>query len=399
MIRRPPSAPGEPAVIVGERGAPLVARALSRQARLTNALAMGLMVLLGAGTLVWYYDRQFSRQSHLRQSRQVAASAAAATEMALPPLGDLFHVAGSPELAPARPPDLRSAALSAALPAAAAGTLLPVLPLAAAPSSAPGAAAASPARGPTPAERRLQGDVYAAAAPTAPGAPAAAEVAPVTLAVPAAESAGQPGLLASPESVPVPARRLRGRSLLLSKGTFIDCTLETAIDSTLPGITSCVTASDTYSADGRVVLLERGTRLFGETQGQVQQGSARVYVLWTEARTPAGVAVPLQSPGTDELGRAGLPGTVQRHFWERFGAAILLSTIDGAVQAAVQASTRNSGAVIYNPGATQDVMTEVLRSTVAIPPTVIKRNGDRIEVLVARDVDFAGVYTLRGADR
>jgi type IV secretion system protein VirB10 len=214
---------------------------------------------------------------------------------------------------------------------------------------------------------------------------------------PGATTLGPPGLLSSPDSIPAPARRLRDRSLLLSKGTFIDCTLETAIDSTLPGITSCVTASDTFSADGRVVLLERGTRLFGETQGQVQQGSARVYVLWTEARTPAGVVVPLESPGTDELGRAGLPGTVQRHFWERFGAAILLSTIDGAVQAAVQAGSSNSGTVIYNPGATQDVMTEVLKGTVAIAPTVIKRNGDRIEILVARDVDFAGVYVLRAA--
>ncbi|HTT07027.1 MAG TPA: type IV secretion system protein VirB10 [Steroidobacteraceae bacterium] len=398
MIRRPPSAAGEPTVVVGERAAPLVARTLSRQARLANALAMGLMVLLGAGTLVWYYDRQFARQSHLRQSRQVAASAAAATEMALPPLDDLFRRAGSPEPPPGRPAGLRSAVLSAAAPAAAAGTHLPVIPLAPAPSPAPSVAARSAASGPTAAERRLQGDVYAAAAPTAAGTPGApAGVSPAAFAVPLAGSAAQPGLLASPESVPVAARRLRGRSLLLSKGTFIDCTLETAIDSTLPGITSCVTASDTFSADGRVVLLERGTRLFGETQGQVQQGSARVYVLWTEARTPAGIIVPLQSPGTDELGRSGLPGAVQRHFWERFGAAILLSTIDGAVQAAVQASSGNSGAVIYNPGATQDVMTEVLRSTVAIAPTVIKRNGDRIEVLVARDVDFASVYTLRGA--
>ena len=162
-------------------------------------------------------------------------------------------------------------------------------------------------------------------------------------------------------------------------------------------MTTCVTATDTFGVDGAVVLLERGTKLVGETRGQVQQGSARVFVLWNEARTPTGVIVPLASPGTDELGRSGLPGEVNRHFWERFGAAILVSVIDGAIQAAVQSSRSSSGTVIVNPSATQDVMTEVLKGTVNIPPTVVKHQGDRIQVLVARDLDFRSVYELKSA--
>jgi type IV secretion system protein VirB10 len=181
--------------------------------------------------------------------------------------------------------------------------------------------------------------------------------------------------------------------LLLPKGAFIDCTLETAIDSTLPGMTTCVTATDTFGADGTIVLLERGTKLIGETRGQVHQGAARVFVVWMEARTPSGVVVELDSPGTDALGRSGLEGTVDRHFWERFGAAALVSTIDGAVQSEVQSSSRG-GTVVLDPTASEDVLTEILRSTVDIPPTVQVRNGARIQVLVARDVDFRSVYEL-----
>jgi type IV secretion system protein VirB10 len=194
------------------------------------------------------------------------------------------------------------------------------------------------------------------------------------------------------------ARVLPAQRLLLPKGAFIDCTLETAIDSTLPGMTTCVTATDTFGVDGSTVLIERGSKLVGETRGEVAQGQARIFVLWTEARTPTGVIVPLSSPGTDELGRSGLSGDVNRHFFQRFGAAILISVINGAVQAAVT-SRGSGGTVIYNPSGSQDVLTEVLKSTVNIPPTVTKNQGDRIQIFVARDLDFRSVYELKTTER
>ena len=202
------------------------------------------------------------------------------------------------------------------------------------------------------------------------------------------------GMLRPTVTPAVHARTLPARRLLLPKGAFVDCTLETAIDSSLPGMTTCVTATDTFGVDGTVVLMERGTKLVGETRGEVAPGGSRVFVLWTEARTPTGVIVPLDSPAADELGRSGLPGDINRHFWQRFGAAILVSVIDGAVQAASQPS-RSGGEVVVNPSSSQNVLTDILKSTINIPPTVVKRNGDRIQVLVARDLDFRAVYELR----
>jgi type IV secretion system protein VirB10 len=198
----------------------------------------------------------------------------------------------------------------------------------------------------------------------------------------------RPAVLGATRAQILPTQRL-----LLPKGTFIDCTLETAIDTSLPGMTTCVTATDTFGADGTVVLLERGTKLIGETRGEVQQGQARVFVVWTEARTPSGVVVQLDSPGTDVLGRSGLDGDVNRHFWQRFGAAVLVSAIDGVVQSEVQSSSRSS-TVVLDPTASEDVLNDILRDTVNIPPTIRVRNGARIQVLVARDVDFRPVYEL-----
>ena len=185
---------------------------------------------------------------------------------------------------------------------------------------------------------------------------------------------------------------------MLPKGAFIDCTLETADQlSALPGMTTCVTATDTFSADGNIVLLERGSKLVGETRGQVQQGKPRLFVLWTEARTPTGVVVPLASPGTDELGRSGLSGVIDRHWWLRFGTAILITVIDGAVQGLTESHQAAAAPLFSNPSTSSDVATEVLRGTLNIPPTIEKAQGDRIEILVARDVDFRSVYALHAA--
>jgi type IV secretion system protein VirB10 len=204
-------------------------------------------------------------------------------------------------------------------------------------------------------------------------------------------------LLRAETTPAVEARVLPTQRFLLPKGSFLDCTLETAIDSTLPGLVTCITATDVFGVDGTTVLIERGSKLFGETRGQVRQGGARVFVLWTEARTPTGVVVALASPGTDELGRSGLPGVVDRHFFDRFGAAMLISVLDSAAQTVANRSGDGS-TVVLNPTGSQDVLAEVLRGTVNIPPTVRKHQGDRIQVLVARDVDFRSVYDLRAAN-
>jgi type IV secretion system protein VirB10 len=385
-----------PEDVAGERATTLVSRSVSMQSRLSNVLAVSLMTVLGLGTLVWYYANNASRHARIRSNIQSAAANHAAGDTVLPSLGRIDPPLLTPALREIDPsPPIDPPPVSAVDRVGLTATTLPEIPLAA---NTAGYAAPTP---PSPEElarqRQLSGAVFSNVQPGAGITP------PEVNAVSGLPSGGAPaaaapyGELSSLlHAAPTPAARaelLPAQRLLLPKGAFIDCTLETAIDSTLPGMTTCVTATDVFGVDGKVVLMERGTKLIGETQGQVQQGQARVFVLWTEARTPAGVVVPLASPGADELGRSGLPGEVNRHFWERFGAAMLISIVDGAVEAA---STRNGGgAVVVDPAGSQSVMTEVLKGTVNIPPTVTKKNGDRIQVLVARNLDFRSVYELR----
>jgi len=400
--------------VEGERGLPSVSGAGSLQSRASSIIAVGLMSALGLGMLAWYYSRAITRQTQIQQSAQAASKSRAQGDAPLPSLGridpprmtTLQRPLGEdrqPGIGPGEP--LRQPVVDQAITDSHAPS-----GYAPAYATSPAGAATSPKTAAQLAfERRLSGPAFSrqleissaaaeqGAGRTAPEAAGDAGVAVLpTAAAPAATASrpeGLPGLLTPLVTLAAQAHVLPTQRFLLSKGAFIDCTLETAIDTTLPGITTCVTATDTFSADGKVVLLERGTKLVGETQTEVQQGSSRVFVLWTEARTPTGVVVPLASPGTDTLGRSGLPGAVNRHFWDRFGAAILISVIDVALESALKSG--GGGTVIYGPSPAVDVMTEVLKSTVNIPPTVIKNQGDRIEVLVARDLDFRSVYELR----
>jgi type IV secretion system protein VirB10 len=402
--------------VQGERTTAVVHAVRSAHSRVSSVLAAGLMITLGLSALGWYYAHALTRTTQARRAAQSAVTSRAQGEMALPSLGRIDAPVAAPastaQPAPGSlPPELALAAPHVESPAERAAVAAMPVPVGA---TAP-APALLPTRGELALTRRLSGNVLAReadsqgahpavetatlAAPTA-GAPAAMATDAASGRRAADRGEGDLGALLRASVTPaVPAALLPTQRFLLPAGSFIDCTLETAIDSTLPGMTTCITAADTYGADGKVVLLERGTKLVGETRGEVHQGQARVFVLWTQARTPTGVVVPLASPGTDELGRSGLPGAVERHFWQRFGAAMLITLIDGAVQAGVQASAGSGGTVIYAPGASQDVLTEVLKETVAIAPTVTKRNGDRIQVLVARDLDFRPVYELRATAR
>jgi type IV secretion system protein VirB10 len=383
----------------GERGAPSIDVARSLQSRVSSVMAFGLMLFLGVGLLTWYYSHAFSRQAQANEAAKSAAASRAQGELPLPPLGRIdsetafdFPASASSAAPPSQPSQLPLSPSPLGYPT---NAPYPGMSAGYGPAGVPYGSAPQKSEAQLAQERLLSGAAFSRVA-----VPADSDSTPAGGAASNANNHVEgeiaallrPGTTASANAHVLPTQQF-----LLPKGAFIDCTLETAIDSTLPGMTTCITATDTFGVDGKVVLLERGTKLIGETRGQVQQGAARVFVLWTEARTPKGVVVPLDSPGADELGRSGLPGQVDRHFWERFGAAILISTLDGAVQAAVQSSSRGSGTVIYNPSGSENVVTDVLKSTVDIAPTITKRNGDRIQVFVARDVDFRSVYELRFA--
>lgn len=291
-----------------------------------------------------------------------------------------------PARRPAEPPLLSDHDLDPAAPSL---TDEPVVP-------AIDGAAASGARGPSPGEQRPALAESAQRAPVLAYSRSGSGARPTAgdgLAV-APSGPGEPSALDRLRQVsPIgraEAGRLPDRRFLITAGTTIPCILQTAMDSATPGFVSCIVPRDVYSDDGSVILIERGARVLGEYRSGLQRGRGRLFVLWTRAVTPQGVTVTLASPAADALGRAGSDGRIDSHFWERFGGALVLSIVDGATYAAVDAGAERG--MVRAPS---DAASVALQDSVGIPPTLSKDQGSEVSIFVAQDLDFASVYRLR----
>ncbi len=414
-----------------DRQMPSVNRSASVQGRITKVLGLVVFGGLAIGVLGWYYTQTATRASRESAEAVKATRDRATGESTVPPLGKIDPPVLVPVADAAPTPEeeawwhqeaVDEEGVEADADFDEADSYVErVLPRPRAPSSPAGDPDQMPAVYPTNAAgvppayasfassatpygsadpelaRRLGGEVLMTGTASAAGMPVSTTSAGATpdAAPDSLEARLQPTVLEAAQVRVLPTRRL-----LLPRGSMLDCTLETAIDSSLPGLVTCVTAQPAYSADGRVILFERGTKLVGEVGGQVRRGQERLFVVWQEARTPTGVVVDLASPGTDALGRSGLTGEVDRHFGERFGAAILLSFIDGAIQAGVESQRQgDSSSIVVSPSGSRDIVGEVLKDSIGIAPTITVAPGTRVRVLVARDLDFRSVYALERVAR
>ena len=243
-----------------------------------------------------------------------------------------------------------------------------------------------------------------------PGAPSASApfpstAAPVPPAPPTAGVANSQGavapLLTGTHFPKVTASRIGDRNLLLAKGAQIDCALSTRLVNEVSGFASCILTSNVYSDNGKVLLLERGSEAHGEYTATVANGQRRLFVLWQRIRTPSGVVITLDSPAADGLGTMGLDGHLDNRWFDRIGAAFLLSFVKDAIAYEIARSSNGansnaSGLAYQNTTRTGEQMAErILASTINIKPTLYKNQGDRASIYVARDLDFSTVYALR----
>ncbi len=195
----------------------------------------------------------------------------------------------------------------------------------------------------------------------------------------------------------------------IAQGRLIHAVLESGINNDLPGPIRAIVSRDIFAEAGREKLIPRGSRLIGVYNSDVQDGQARILIVWTRMIRPDGVDVMLNSPAVDQLGMAGVPGSVDNKFAQLFARALLTSSINIAIAIGAQelinddsgssttsnanGSTTQSGqagtlatveALDRLGGVTEDYLDRFLN----VRPTITLDQGTKMNVFVNRDLIF-----------
>lgn len=200
----------------------------------------------------------------------------------------------------------------------------------------------------------------------------------------ASDGADQPS---DAQDTAVRSGRLRRPATTVPQGTLIPAVLETALDSTRAGNVRAIVSRDIRGFDGSRVLIPRGSRLIGVYQTDLAAGQNRALVEWTRLVRPDGVTIALASPAGDLQGRTGIRGRVDSHFIERFGSALLQTTLNIGAGAAARNLGGDGGVVVALPGSGANV--GAAADANRFQPTLRTEAGARVTVLVARDLEFA----------
>lgn len=384
VVTDPRPVPGDqvPPIDIGDSLRPTVAGAESRNGLW---LALGVAAILGIVVFVWLSAQRADKARSAAADSLTTGPARTAVIAAAPP-PDLLQAemdGRNALLPPPAPPFPDTSAVPAPLAPAYIPQPTPV---------APGAPVdpASRYRSPT-----LIVDLGAATAPdaaTPAGLAAAAQIKPGSPGGPTlngdeafAERIG----ISEPESSR--ATMIRDPKTVVPQGAMIPAVLETALNSDLPGFARAVVSRDVRSFDGSTVLIPRGSRVIGQYRSGVAQGQSRAFVIWTRVLRPDGASIQIASSGADALGRAGMDGKVDRHFFQRFGGAILLSVVNGAVAGL---SDRASTQIVIGSAQDASSLGSVAQPS-NISPTIKVAQGSPIRIFVARDLDFSSVGGMR----
>jgi len=147
--------------------------------------------------------------------------------------------------------------------------------------------------------------------------------------------------------------------------------------------------TDIYSAHGRHILIPKGSKAIGKYVPLQKQGDSRLQISWERIITPDGINIKINTETADQQGSSGMNGEVDKRLIDKYGMALLFSSISAVAQLSVNTSSQGQGAAAS--AFTQEfgtVTAELLRNSLDIAPRITIERGTRIIISPLTDLWF-----------
>lgn len=117
---------------------------------------------------------------------------------------------------------------------------------------------------------------------------------------------------------------------LLGKGKIISAVIETAINTDFTSEVRAIISRDVYSESGGVILIPKGSRIFGEFSNSVDNVYGRITINWKRIDMPNGYTLNFDGVGVDNLGRQGSKGRLDPKLKENVGNIVMSTAVNVA---------------------------------------------------------------------
>lgn len=183
----------------------------------------------------------------------------------------------------------------------------------------------------------------------------------------------------------------------IKKGWKIPCTPDVPLSSELPGPISCTTDAEVRSLDNTTTLLPKGTTINGQIERGLANGDHRLFLVWTDALTPAPDLLPIDlggMPAADQAGQIGVPGDLNPHTWEKLKGLAFVTLIQTGSNVAVAAAQSGSRNNYFGPFAQMgnSAALDAFAADRNIPTTLYRGAGQPLVVYVSKYVDLYKYY-------
>jgi len=209
------------------------------------------------------------------------------------------------------------------------------------------------------------------------------------------------------DSTPILVSPHPASAYTITSGTVLYGTLETGINSDLPGSVLGRIAQDVKdSVTQTYVLIPQGSKLIGSyDRDHITPQQDRLLVTWRQIVFPNGGEIQLPDMlGTDQAGYSGFEDQVDHHYAKVWTPALLMSAISAGMMMSQppQYAGGTNGANYMSPGQMaamgagrelgQVAIGHLGTTTAETRPTIQIRPGYNVRVMVTRDLVFSGPY-------